>query len=93
MLDHLIQHIADPQFSGCGDRHRFADSQIIKFIDFHHLAFKVVHFIDGQNHRLAAAPEHIRHLCVRIHQTLAHVGDKDDHIRSVNGNLCLFPHL
>ena len=39
------------------------------------------------------APQHIRHLVVRIYQPLLHIHQKNDHIRRVNGNLSLSPHL
>ena len=93
MLRHLIQHIADPQAGRRGYGHRIADSQIIELIYIRHKLVKIIYFINHQDYRLAGAPEHVRHLGIRIYQSLAHVSNEDDHVCRVDGNLCLLAHL
>ena len=88
-----IQHISQSQPGGRRDGDWLSDSQIIEFIDFRHIFVKAVHLVDHKEHRLPGTPQHIRHLGIRVHQSLAHIRHKDDHIRRIYGNLRLLPHL
>ena len=40
-----------------------------------------------------AAPEHVCHFIVRIHQSLADIYHENNHIGSIDGDLRLIPHL
>ena len=90
---HHIQHISDTQTGSCRDRHRIPDSQIIELVYIRHKLFKIIHLIDHQHHRFSGTPQHVRHLGVRILQPLAHICNENDHIRRVDGDLSLLPHL
>ena len=92
LFDHLIQHISKTLSVGCGNWDRFSDSKIIKFIYIHHVLLMAVHFVDYKAYRLATAAEHICHLGVRIHKSLADICNKNDHICRINGDLCLLSH-
>ena len=72
---------------------RIPDSQIVKFIHVRHELIKIIHLVNHQHHRLMGASEHIRHLGIRIHKALLHIHHKKDHVRGINGNLRLLPHL
>ncbi len=88
-----IQQITEAEHGGGGHRDRITDAKIVKLIYIRHEFFEAVHLVDRQNHRLSGAPEQVGHLAVRIHKPLAHIGDKNDHIRRVDGDLCLLPHV
>ena len=47
MGHYFFQHISQPQHGSCGNRHRFSNTQIIKFISIHHKLLKTVHFVDN----------------------------------------------
>ena len=72
---------------------RLADAEVIKFIDIHHLTVEVVYFVDNKDNRLAASSQHIGYFCIGIYKTLAHVGNKDDNVCRVDGDLRLISHL
>ena len=93
MADDRVQEIADPLFSLCRNRKRFSNAQIIKLIHIHLLALVIIHFIDSKNHRAATLSQHIRHLRIRVCHSLPDIRDKNNHIRRINGDLRLFPHL
>ena len=44
-----------------------------------------------EKHRFTGAAEHICHFGIRIHKSLTYIRDKNDDIRRINGDLCLFP--
>ena len=54
---------------------------------------KLSTLIDRQHHRLFRFAQHVRHLIIGVHQALAHIDDKDDHIGRIDGDLRLLPHL
>ena len=67
-------------------------SQIIKLIGIRQKLLIIVCFIHCQDHRLLRPSQHVRHLEVRIHQSLPHIYKKNDHVCSLNGNLRLLSH-
>ena len=72
---------------------RLSDAKVIEFINIHHLTVEVVDFVDHQHNRLAASSQHISYFCIGIYKTLAHVGNKDDNVCRVDGDLRLISHL
>ena len=93
MTYNFVQHIADPHPVCRRDRPRITDSQIIKLIDIRHVFLEAVYFVDYQNHRLVGTAQHIRYLGICIHQSLLDIYHKQNHVRRVDGDLCLLPHL
>ena len=93
MFHNCFQHISDPKTGSSRDRHRISDSKIIKLIDVRHIFFKIIYLVYYKDDRLSGTPEHIRHFRIRIYKALSYVSDKNDHICSLDCNLCLFPHL
>ena len=93
MTYNFVQHIADPHPVCRRDRPRITDSQIIKLIDIRHVFLEAVYFVDHQNHRLVGTAQHIRYLGICIHQSLLDIYHKQNHVRCVDGDLCLLPHL
>ena len=92
-LDDLIQHITKSGTVGCGDRYRFSDTKVIKFINVHHIFLNAVYLVYNKNDRFLAAAQHICNLRIRIHKSLLYICDKYDNIGSVDRNLCLLSHL
>ncbi len=90
---HLIQKFPEPQTVYRRNRIGLPDAQIIKLIDIRHIFFKIIYLIDCQYYRFPGTSKHVRHLGIRILQPLFHIHKKEDHIRCVDGNLRLLPHL
>ena len=93
MRDHFVKHISDPQHGSRRNRDRFPDSQIIKLIDIRHILFEIIDFIDHKHDRLFGTAQHVCHLFIRIHKPLSDIRYKHDHIRCVDRDLRLLPHL
>ena len=92
-LHHFIQKIADPGPVRSGDRNRITDAQVVKFIDTGLILYKVINLVDHQDHALMTSSEHVRHFGVGIHEALLQICQKEDHIRRIDCNLRLLPHL
>ena len=75
-----------------GDRIGVAQAQIVKFIDVGVGAPGLVHLVHRQDHRLAGAQQHPRHVVVGGGHACFDVAHKDDHRCVLNGDLRLLPH-
>ena len=73
-----------------GDGDGIAQTQIIEFIDVR--AAALVHLVDSQDHRLAAALEHGSHLLIGSGHTGLDVAEEHDDRGVVNGDLGLRTH-
>ena len=93
MRDHLIQHLSQSHAVGGGNGMWISDSQVIKFIHIRHVLIKAVHLVHYKDDRLVRTAQHVSHLGIRIHQPLLHVHHEQDHIRRIDGDLGLLPHL
>ena len=89
----FIQHIADAQAGSCGYRNRITNTQVVELIDIRHELVEVINLVDHQNHGLAGFAQHIRHLGIRVHQSLTYICDKNDHVRRSDRDLRLLTHL
>jgi len=54
-----------------------------------HLASEIVRLVGRDDHRLVAAPQKGCNLLVAGHQAIDHVGEQDDDVCLVHGDLCL----
>ena len=93
MFYDLIKHISKSLTVSCRNGKWLADSQIIKFINIHHIFLNAVHLIHCKYHWFAAAAKHICNFRIRIHKSLMYICNKDNDIRSINSDLSLLPHL
>ena len=93
MLYNLVQHISKSLTVSCRNGKWLADSQIIKFINIHHIFLNAVHLIHCKYHWFAAAAKHICNFRIRIHKSLMYICNKDNDICSINSDLSLLPHL
>ncbi|CCZ60868.1 predicted dithiol-disulfide isomerase involved in polyketide biosynthesis [Hungatella hathewayi CAG:224] len=93
VFDYLIEQLAQTKSGSSGNRNRITDTEIIKLVYIVAELFKAVHLIDSQYDRFLGLAKHVGNLGIRVHQSLAHVHDKDDDIRGRDGNLRLLSHL
>ena len=93
MGDHLIQHISQSHPVCRGNGMRIPDPQVVKLIYVRHIFIEAVHLVHHKDDRLVRPAEHVRHLGIGVHQSLLHIHHEQDHIRRINGDLRLLPHL
>ena len=87
-----FQEIADAE-TACGrDRNGIAAGEVIELVDIVLKLCEAIHLIDREHHGLLCAAQHVRDAVVRIRDTGSHIGQKDNHVRGVDGNLCLLAH-
>ena len=88
-LKHVPQSGAVRRRDGNG----IPDPKIIKLVDVRHKLLNRIHLIHDKHHGLFRSAEQVCHLRIGVLQALFHVHQENDHVRSVDGDLCLFPHL
>ena len=69
-----------------------AAGEIIELVDIILKLGETVHLVDREHDRLLCAAQHIGDAVVGVGDTGADIGEEDDYIRCLNGNLRLFPH-
>ena len=69
------------------------ESKLIEFIKLRRDISDFVCFVDTRHDRFTAFLQHDRNVNIVCQQSCAYVAHKQDHIRSIDSDLCLFPHL
>ena len=87
-----FQEIADAETARRGDRNGIAAGKVIELVDIVFEFCEAVHLIDREHHGLLCAAQHVRDPVVRIRDTGSHIGQKDNHIRRIYGDLRLLAH-
>ena len=73
-----------------GDGDGIPQPQVVKLVDVRTHA--LVHLVHRQHNGLSRPEEHVGHLLVRGGDAGLNIGEKDDHVRVVYGNLRLLTH-
>ena len=90
--DHLIEQVAQAQHVRGGDGKRIAQAQRVEVV--HRVAhLLIVDLVDHQNDRLVAAAQHGRHVLIIRRQPRASVGEEEDDVARLDGDLRLTAHL
>ena len=76
-----------------GHRHRIAQTQIVKLVEFRRRGTGGVALVDAQHHGLAALLQHGGHRLVVGGDTGTQIGHQDNHVSLVDGQLSLGTHL
>ena len=92
ILDALVQQVAGAVTVDGGDRHRVAQPQVVELVEVRVKGAGGVHLVHRQHDGLAAALEHIGDLLVGGGQAGLDVGDENNDVGVVNGDLRLLPH-
>ena len=89
---HKVQQIARSVAVDGGDLQRVTQTQIVEFVDLRVDRADRVAFVDGHDHRLAAALEQIGNVQIRRGHADLDVCDHNDDLCGLNGDLGLPPH-
>ena len=89
----FVQKLSEAQLAGSGHRDGISQTQVVKLIHVGHELVEIVHLVHAEYHRLMGATEHVSHLVVSVHQSLLHIHHKDYHVRCLDGDHGLLPHL
>ena len=87
-----FQEIADAEAARRRNRNRISAGEVIELVNIVLKLCETVHLIDREHHRLLCAAQHVRDPVVRIRDAGSHIGQKDNHIRRIYGNLRLLAH-
>ena len=93
MFAHSIQQIAGAVTVNAGNRDQLAQTQRVEIVQLHGRFADLVALVDRQHHGLAAAHQHTGNVLILRGDAVGQLGDHNDAVRRVDGDLRLLAHM